>query len=301
MHDVIVVGGGPAGLQAALTLGRMHRSVLLLDSGHYRNETVSHMHNFLTHDGAPPAEFRAKARAELDAYADVQVCDQTVVRVAPSEAGHDVELASGTTVSAHKVILATGVRDELPAVPGLDELWGVDAYGCPFCHGHELSGKPIGILAAGFPAVHVTTLVSRIGSSVTVFGNGAEFTDDELATLAKHGVDVRRCEVRGVEKSVAGVRVALEDGQVEVAGLFVGSGTFSQSAPFAEQLGLKLLDSGCIQVDDFGKTSLPGVFAAGDLAHRPAYPMPLASVLSAAAAGQLAALGAIQELLADDT
>lgn len=311
MHDVIIVGGGPAGLQAALTLGRIHRSVLLLDSGRYRNESVAHLHNFLSHDGTPPATFRAEARADLDAYADVEVCDDTVLRIERADDGFDAHLESGATVRGRKVILATGVRDNLPDVPGLDALWGELAYGCPFCHGHELSHRPIGILAAGLPAVHLTSLLRRIGSSITIFGNAADFTDEEVAALEAAEASVRRAGVLSVERGgPAGsgddgvvLHLAAGEGQhpesVAVAGLFVGSGTFSQRAPFADQLGLTLLHSGCIEIDDFGKTSLPGVFAAGDLAHRTSQPMPMASVLAASAAGQVAAAGSIQELLAD--
>ncbi|NYG58861.1 thioredoxin reductase [Nocardioides daedukensis] len=298
MYDVIIVGGGPAGLQAALTLGRMHKHALLLDSGAYRNGRVAHMHNFLTHDGTPPEKFRSEARAELAAYPTVEIRDAAVGAV--EKVGDTFRVALGEEVlESRLVILATGVRDEMPAVPGLEDLWGTHAYACPFCHGHELSGRPIGILA-GPAALHLVGLLAPIGSSVTVFSQGAELDAEQLAMLDRLGAVLRPEPVVGVSHAPEAdeVAIALADRTVNVAGLFVGTGRFVQSAPFADQLGLDLLDSGCIAIDDFGRTSLDGVFAAGDLAHRPAFPMPMASVLNAAAAGQLAAVASVQQLLA---
>ncbi|KQZ66886.1 NAD(P)/FAD-dependent oxidoreductase [Nocardioides sp. Root151] len=298
MYDVIVVGGGPAGLQAALTLGRMHKSVLLLDSGSYRNGRVSHMHNFVTNDGTPPEKFREQARAELSAYDTVEVRDETVDAVA-RDGARFVVTTGGGVLESRLVILATGVRDELPATPGLDDIWGELAYGCPFCHGHELSGRAIGVLAGPPAVLHLVGLLAPIGSSVTVFTEGADLSADDAALLDSLGATVHAEPVLGVTRTDDEVRVELDGADdLTVAGLFVGTGRLVQSAPFAEQLGLDLQDSGCITVDDFGRTSLPGVHAAGDLAHRSSFPMPMASVLAAAAAGQLAAVACVQQLLA---
>ncbi|KRF16824.1 hypothetical protein ASG90_10375 [Nocardioides sp. Soil797] len=298
MYDVTIVGGGPAGLQAALTLGRMHKKTLLLDSGDYRNGRVAHMHNFITNDGNRPEKFREQARAELSAYATVEVRD-----LAATHIGRDGERFVVTTgceeIRTRLVILATGVRDEMPATPGLNEIWGELAFTCPFCHGHELSGRAIGVLAGPPAVMHVAGLLSPIGESVSIFTEGAELSSDEAALLDSLGATVHQQPVLGVTRVGDEVRVDLEGAEpVTVAGLFVGTGTFEQSAPFAEQLGLDLLGSGCIEVDDFGRTSSSGVFAAGDLAHRSAFPMPMASVLGAAAAGQLAAVGCVQQLMA---
>ncbi|WP_067439045.1 NAD(P)/FAD-dependent oxidoreductase [Nocardioides jensenii] len=298
MYDVTIVGGGPAGLQAALTLGRMHKSVLLLDSGSYRNGRVSHMHNFITNDGMPPEKFREQARAELAAYETVEVRDEAVATIAREGERFIVTTADGD-LESRLVILATGVRDQLPAAPGLSEIWGELAYGCPFCHGHELTGRAIGVLAGPPAVLHLAALLAPIGDSVTVFTEGAEVSVDDAALLDGLGVSIRPEPVLGATRAGDEVRVELDGADdVTVAGLFVGTGKLVQSAPFAEQLGLDLQESGCIAVDDLGRTSLPGVYAAGDLAHRSAFPMPMASVLAAAAAGQLAGVACVQQLLA---
>lgn len=296
MHDVIIIGGGPAGLQAALTLGRMHKGALLLDSGAYRNGRVTHMHNFLTHDGTPPAKFREQAHADIASYDTVEVRDLEAERVERLDGGFRVH-AAAQQFDSRLLILATGVRDEVPDIPGLDDLWGGLAFGCPFCHGHELSGRHIGVLG-GARAGHLVGLLAPIGESVTVFTHGEEISAEAAADLERLGARVVSGAVRRVtEADGRAVLITDANDEVTVDGLFVGVGDFVQSAPFAEQLGLNLLDSGCIAIDDFGRTSLPGVFAAGDLAHRPSLPMPMASVLAAAAAGQSAAASSVAELL----
>ncbi|MGW9157070.1 NAD(P)/FAD-dependent oxidoreductase [Microbacterium sp. NPDC055665] len=298
MYDAIVIGAGPAGLQAALTLGRMHRSTLLLDSGEYRNGTVLHMHNMVGEDGAPPAEFRATARAELDAYADVEIRDTGATGISGSEGAFRVALADGSTVEGRRVILATGVADDLPDVPGLQDLWGTLAFSCPFCDGHEHADKPIGILGAAPRAAHLIGLLGRIVGDITVLPVDEVFSDEDMRMLEATGARVSSAPVTSVEKDTDGVRIRTDDDERAVAGIFVASGSMRQRAPFAADLGLAMLESGSIEIDDFGRTSIPGVFAAGDLAHRASLPGPMASVLLAAAAGQLAAVGIIQSLLA---
>lgn len=289
-YDVTVIGGGPAGLQAALTLGRMHRRVLLLDSGSYRNDPTDAMHNFLTRDGTPPAELRKLAREELAGYDTVEVRDVAATSVVPDGAGYSVGTDAGP-VSTRLVILATGVRDTLPAKPGLADLFGTVAAHCPFCHGHEFAGLPVGVLGSHEHVARVAGMLAPIASEVLVLTDGVELAEDP-------GFDVRSEPVTGFCRSSLGTTVSFDGGpDLELGGLLVAT-TFEQSAPFAADLGLTLLPSGCVEVDAFGRTSLPGVFAAGDLAHTAALPMPMASVLMAAAAGQLAATSCVADLVA---
>ncbi|MFY9714616.1 MAG: NAD(P)/FAD-dependent oxidoreductase [Microbacterium sp.] len=307
MYDAIVIGAGPAGLQAALTLGRMHRSTLLLDSGEYRNGTVLHMHNVIANDGTAPAEFRATARAQLAAYADVEVrgigvgVGVGVESIGGTEDdGFEVTLAGGSTVGARRVILATGVADDLPDVPGLDALWGRTAFSCPFCDGHEHAGKAIAILGPAPRAEHLIGLLGRFVGEITVFPVGEAHSDDEQRALGALGARVSVAPVDAVASVDDGVRITAGAEDVTVAGVFVAAGSVRQRAPFVEQLGLRMLPSGAIEIDDFGRTSMPGISAAGDLAHRAALPGLMASVVMASAAGQLAAIGVIQSLVAAD-
>lgn len=273
--DAVVIGGGPAGLQAALTLGRMHREVVLIDSGRYRNAPASHLHNFVTHDGRPPTEFRDLARADLAAYATVEVRDTAATDVRRGDGHFETTLSDGTVIPSAAVALATGVRDVLPDVPGLAEAFGRVAHHCPFCHGHELAGRMIAV-QDGPRATHLVSMLARISPDVRVISDPIEkvVADGEEAVLTVAGEEVR------------------------VGGLFVSSG-LEQAAPFAAQLGLDVLDSGCVAVDVMGRTSVPGVYAAGDMAHTRELGMPMASVLCAAAAGQVAAGACVADSLTE--
>ena len=299
MYDVIVIGGGPAGLQAALTLGRMHRQVLLLDSGSYRNAPASHMHNFATHDGRSPAEYRDLARADLAAYETLELREEAAVQVRRTAGDRfDVTLASGGVEASAALVLATGVRDVLPDIPGVAELFGRTVHHCPFCHGHELAGGTVAI-QGGPRALHLAPMLRRITDQVVVVAHDWAPTDDERAALERMDVDLRpgRVEKLVADGDRAVATVAGEE--LPVDGFFMAS-SFEQTAPFAAQLGLRLVASGCVEVDAMGLTSEPGVYAAGDLAHHRDLPMPLSSVLAAAAAGQVAAGACVGYLLARD-
>ena len=273
MYDALVIGGGPAGLQAALTLGRMHRSTLLLDSGSYRNAPVDHMHNVVTNDGRDPAEFRALARGELAAYDDVRVRDVAATSVERlADDTFEVTLGDGGTATARSLVLATGVRDVMPDVPGFAEQWGRTVHMCPFCHAHELHGRRL--------AVQDSPGVGRLVAMLAPVAGAVEVVP----------------AVTAVEPTGEGLRVHSGEDAVVVDALFTHP-DFEQAAPFAAQLGLDLLDSGCVAIDVFGHTSVPGVLAAGDLAHVAELPMPMASVLAAAHAGQVAAASVVRDLV----
>lgn len=292
VYDAIVIGGGPAGLQAALTLGRVHRRALLLDSGAYRNEAAQAMHNFLGSDGMDPAELRAVGRRELKSYSTVELKEIAAESVEYSGDGFAVKLADGTTAVGRGLILATGVRDTLPDKPGLGALWGTVVAHCPFCHGHEFAGKPIAILGNGGNADHLARIMGPVTDHITVLTDGEEqgegLADDvTLRTEAIERVDA--CDEGGVVTFRSGERATY-------AGIFV-TPRQAQAAPFVEQLGLPLMESGCVEVDAMNRTSVPRVYAAGDMAHGGALPLPLASVLVAAASGLTAASGLVAELL----
>lgn len=297
MFDVIIVGGGPAGLQSALTLGRVHRSTLLLDSGTYRNASATHMHNFIGQDGTPPAEFRAQARAELKAYADVEVRDSTVTAIEQIDDGFRVTTDDGN-VEARRIILATGLRDDVGTLPGAAELWGSVVIACPYCHGHELSGRTVAVQGGSAHRARIALLLNAFAGKVIVLADGEPVDPTDGAILSRAGIPVVPSRVTGLQASLDGAVVTFEaDDELEVAGFFAIS-TFAQASPLADQLGLAKLASGCIEVDDFQRTSVPGIFAAGDLAHRASMPMPMAAVLNAAAAGQLAGAMASMDAVA---
>jgi thioredoxin reductase len=300
-YDVVVIGGGPAGLQTALTLGRVHRRTLLLDSGEHRNDPADAIHNMITRDGTTPARFQSIARAELAGYASVEVRDVAVTSVqAEAEGGFAVRLADGGAVGGRALVLATGLRDELPPTPGLAELFGTVVAHCPYCHGHEYAGTPVAVLGSGPQAPRLSLLMERVASSLTVLTDGGVLDPEVHEILRNADVAVRTDPVTALRRSPLGVTVSFAEGpDQEVGGILVGTSQV-QRAPFAEQLGLRLLPSGGIEVDPVGRTSAAGVYAAGDNAHTAATPIPLSSVVAAAAAGKNAAMAADADLLTAD-
>lgn len=275
MLDAIVIGGGPAGLQAALTLGRIHRSVLLIDSGAYRNAPAEHLHNLIGSDGMPPAELRAAARRDLAGYETVRMTEGSVDDVRGEAGAFEVALADGTTEAARAVVLATGVRDELPDIPGFAEQWGRRVAHCPFCHGHEFAGRRIGILAADEARLdHLSGLLRPVSADL----------------VPVEGV------VR-IDEQGDGLRLTLADGTaVDVDGLFAAS-TVTPS-PLVASLGLDLGPTGAVLVDPMGRTSRPGIYAAGDTAHLRELPGPMQSIATAIAAGMVAGVAVAADALA---
>jgi len=215
MYDTIVIGAGPAGLQAALTLGRMHRDVLVLDSGEYRNGTVEHAHNYATHDGRPPEEFRRLAREDLAEYTTVEVREAAVEAVAAGK-GSFVVTIGDTVEQGSTVVLATGVRDRLPDIPGLAQAWGKEVAHCPFCHGHELAGRRVALDVQGPHAERLRSMLERIGADlIDVSGTvrGIERVAGGLVLTLDSGNRARRWDVhRTGVRAVGAVRLAAGTG-----------------------------------------------------------------------------------------
>lgn len=303
-YDVAVVGAGAAGLQAAQTLGRMHRRVVVLGTDRYRNDPADAMHNFLGHDGQPPAQLRAAARADAERYATATFVDREVTRIAPLDVAEGttfvLEVAGHTAVHAERVLLATGVVDTLPEVPGLADLWGDLVAHCPFCHGHEFAGQAVGVLGDGPHLPRFVGMLAPIASRVVVLTDGVTLDPELAAGVERAGAEIRTGRVHAVRRGDDGQEVAVDLGDevVRLGGLFVKT-EWHQAAPFAEQLGLDLSPVGAILVDPLGHTSRPGVYAAGDIAQLPGLPQPMASVLTAAASGLMAAAACVQDHAGD--
>lgn len=301
LHDALVIGGGPAGLQATLSLARVHRTVLHVDSGVYRNARERHMHNLIGHDGQDPAELRAAARRDLAAYATVTDLSARVVSLTGQAGDFTAVLDDGSTRRARHVVLATGLRDELPAIDGLAELWGHGVAHCPFCHGHELSGGAAGVIGTA-PAhlIHLAGFFPRISRTFDAFTHGTDLDAEVVAVLRAYGATVHDEVVERVVPDGDGLLVHLAGAApVRLDGVFIAP-TMHQAAPFAEQLGLEVSGMGGIVVDAFGRTSVPGVFAAGDAAHHRELPMAMASVANAIGAGAVAGSVCVADLMTAD-
>ncbi|AXL91882.1 NAD(P)/FAD-dependent oxidoreductase [Streptomyces sp. CB09001] len=302
MLDTIIIGGGPAGTSAALTLGRAHRTVLLADSGQGRNAPAEAVHNFITHDGTPPERLREQGAENLSHYPTVERRATEVSSVRRVGEDHfEVGLADGGTAEARRLLLATGLRDELPDLPGTAELWGRSAFHCPYCHGYEASDSRIAVLGAGPERVRLALHLSRFTDTMALC-TGGEPLDPmmqivlEANRIAVHTKAAVRLEGAGDRLR----RIVFEDGtSLERDAVFIKT-TLRQRAPFAEQLGCVLFPDACVEVNEFGQTSVPGVYAAGDMARRATVPVPLAAVVAAAASGTVAGTVIDQDLVSVD-
>ena len=268
-YEVIVVGGGAAGLSAALVLGRARRRTLVVDAGEPRNAPAAHMHGFLTRDGMPPTEFLAIGREEIARYGVELVRDRAVDVTKGEE--FTVVLAGARTMRARRLVIATGLRDELPAVPGVAERFGRDVLHCPYCHGWEVRDRAFGVLATTPLSVHQALMVSQWSKDVTLFLHTvaeSELSDDDLRRLAAAGVKVVPGEVAELvveDDRLTGVRLA--DGTAHAREvLFVAPRAVPQTG-LLERLGAELQETpfGAYPViDPTGLTSVPGVWAAGN-------------------------------------
>lgn len=268
--DYAVIGGSYAGLSAALQLARARRKVLVVDAGQRRNRFVDEgggtAHGFLSRDGEAPGAIAAEARRQLMRYATVQWLDGTADDARPADGGRFAFQAGGQAVVARWLVLATGVLDELPPVPGLAERWGRSVFHCPYCHGYELDAGPIGIVAASPLAQHHALMLSDWGQPTLLLNGAYVPTPDDLAAFARRGTQVEATPIARID-GVADV--VLTDGRVlRMNGLFTQPRT-SMASPIAAQLGCVLADGPMgpfIQVDAMQQTSVPSVFACGDAA-----------------------------------
>lgn len=300
LHDVAIVGGGAAGLSAALVLGRARRSVALFDAGEQNNLAAAHVGGLFGHDGSPPAELYDRARGQLEPYPTVVVHDATVSALV-RDGTEFVVTADDVQVRAHRLLLALGIRYDLPSVPGLQELWGDSVFHCPFCDGWEMRDRRLAVLGAGDELVQKALLLRNWSPDVVALTNGSgALADDASARLGRLGIDVvdrpiveLRSRPRGEGRGRELESVVLDDGTVlERDGLLV-TVTHAQRAPFADELGLELTERATIVVDALGRTGAAGVYAAGDVAE------PMQQVVFAAGAGARAAIGLVHDLAVD--
>lgn len=289
--DAIVVGGSYAGLSAALQLARARRRVLVVDAGRRRNRFAATSHGFLGHDGSTPEAIAAQAKAQVLAYPTVQWRDGSATHAAVSGEGFALTLETGDTFTARRLLLASGVVDEMPDMVGVAERWGRSIFHCPYCHGYELDQGPIGVVATGPLSYHHAMLLPDWGP-VTFFTNGQCPLDaEQQAHLARRGAVVEP----GLINQIQGVAdVLLQDGRCfAMAGLFVGCRT-RLASPLAEQLGCAIEQGPMgpfIQAGLTRETSVPGVFACGDTARM------MGNVALAVGDGAMAGAGVHQSLV----
>src|SRR5712691_10482142 len=300
-YDVVVIGGGAAGLAGAVALARSRRSVLVVDAGEPRNAPAGHVHNFLTRDGTPPPDIYAAGRAEVASYGGHV---QTGRVTALSRDGDRFAVQIGDqAMTARRLLVATGLRDELPDVPGLAERWGIDVLHCPYCHGWEVRDQRISILATGPAAAHQALLFRQLSPHVTVLAHTPlELTPEQQEQFGALGIGVIEGPVTGVETEDGGLTgVRLADGTRVALDALIVAPRMTANAELLAPLGLTPTEVRMgeqvmgtqIQADPSGATSVPGVWVAGNLASI------AAQVITSAAAGLTAAAAINGDLAAE--
>lgn len=291
MYDVIVVGGSYAGMAAALQLVRGRRNVAVLDAGQRRNRFAGTSHGLLGQDGRSPSEIAGEAKAQLAKYPNLSWRDDTAVGTEMIEDQFIVRTTKDEVLTAKRLVLATGVTDELPPVPGLAERWGRSVFHCPYCHGYELNNGPLGVLATGEASMHQALLIPEWGQT-TLFTNSVFEPDDEQRQqLQSRAVVIERDPVVEI---VGDATVKLSDGRIiELAGLFVAP-RFKPASPLANELGCEFAEGplgNYVKTDETKETSVAGVFACGDVARA------AGNISFAIADGAMAGIGAHRSLI----
>jgi thioredoxin reductase len=298
--DCIVVGGGAAGLSAALVLGRARQRTLVVDAGSPSNLPAEGVGGLLGHDGRPPAELYAIGREELATYPTVELRSGTVDSGERVEGGFAVELSGGRREATRRVILATGMDYRPPELPGLRELWGRSVFHCPFCHGWEVRDQALAVLGGGDGGVHRALLLREWSEDVVLLGNGsAELGEGGRERLAAAGIEVDERPVAGlVARGDTLAAIEFADGSLLAREGLLVPVTLAQRSGLAAQLGAETAEPGPIVVDPVAvdkmfRTTSEGVFAAGDASAQ------LQQVAGAISAGSLAAVGVVQSLMAE--
>ena len=294
-YDVLVVGGGAAGLSAALVLSRARRNVVVVDAGHPRNAPAAHMQGFLSRDGMPPADLLAAGRQEVTGYGTTIVDGTVLELVHADDSSFQAVLDDGRRLDARRVLITTGLRDELPAVPGLADRWGRDVLHCPYCHGWEVRDQPLGVLWHGPDTVRYTHIVRQWTHDLVLFApEGALTPQDRFHQLAR-AIGIVEGNVDHLVIEDDALRgVAMSDGRVVPRhAVFVPPGLTPQSELLAG-LGCELDDHGWMTTGAHGATTVPGVWVAGNVAN------PRAQVITAAGEGSAAAIAINTDLVDAD-
>jgi thioredoxin reductase len=299
--DAVIVGAGPAGLNAALMLGRARRRTLVFDGGEPRNAASHAMHGYLSRDGLDPAELRKIGRRQLRTYPDVELVAALVEDITRSAGRWVVRRSNGEPITARKVLLAVGIRDDLPEIAGFEPMYGISAFHCPYCDAWEVRDQRLVVLSEGSAGFRLAILLLAWSRDIVLCTQGPSgLGPDELAQLARHSIVLNEKRVARLDGNDGRLqRVVFEDeSSLERQALFF-HGLVRLSSALPKQLGCALTAAGRIEVDESGRTSVPEVYAAGDAARRTGQ-NPSTQVIFAAASGSLAGIALHQELMGEE-
>jgi thioredoxin reductase len=290
--DVAIIGGGPAGLNAALVLGRARKQVAVIDEGRPRNAVTREAHGFLTRDGISPADFRRIAKEEIIAYPNVSFVADKAVSIAGVDGQFQIVTAEGISFETKKLLFAVGMKDRPLDIPGLVEAYGKSAFVCPYCDGWELRDESLVVINKGEELLHFAPIISGWTDRFTICTNGPdELTEDQREELRRHQVPVYDSPIRSINSNDGIVhQVVLQDGTIiPCRGIFFKPELIPGS-DLPQSIGCDITEAGMVVVDDFGKTSVPGVYSAGDVASK------MYQAIAAASMGALTAAAMNNEL-----
>lgn len=264
--EIIIIGGSYSGLAAGMALGRAMRKVLIIDSGKPCNRQTPHSHNFLTNDGKTPQEISGIAKEEVRAYSTVSFLDDTVTHAQKTANGFEVQTQTGETLSAGKLIFATGIKDLMPHIPGVAECWGISVLHCPYCHGYEVRHQKTGILANGDTAYELASLISNWTKDLTVYTNGeSTLTSEQTAKLSKHNIKIAPKGIASLEHNSGYLQnIVFRDGSKSPVKAMYARLPFEQNSTVPQALGCELTHDGYLQIDAAYRTTVEGIYACGD-------------------------------------
>jgi len=265
-YEVIIIGGSYSGLSAAMALGRSLRKTLVIDSGKPCNEQTPHSHNFLTQDGKSPKEIAESAQKQVSEYETVHFHKGKAIDAKKSENSFEITTEKGEKFHSKKLIIATGLVDEVPDIKGFKESWGISLIHCPYCHGYEYKGKKTGIIANGDKAVHISSLVKNLTEDVTILTQGkSNFTEEQIEKLKRNNIQIIEHEISELKHDNGIVESIIFSDQTEMKFEAVyGAFPFHQHSDIPKNLGCEFTEFGHIKTDHFQKTNIPGIFVCGD-------------------------------------
>ncbi len=291
--DVIIIGGSYSGLAAAMSLGRALKKVLVIDSGKPCNRQTPHSHNFLTQDGSTPKEIAATARQQVEKYDTVSFLNAIATSGSKTKNGFIIQTESGNSFKATKLVFATGVRDIMPAIPGVSECWGISVIHCPYCHGYEVRSEKTGILGNGEYGFEFSQLISNWTKDLTLFTNGkSTLTKEQTSRIKKHHISIIEKEIERLDHINGQLQqVVFKDGTVSPLKAIYTRLPFEQHCKIPQQLDCEITEDGYIKVDQMQKTTIEGVYACGDNVAR------MRSVANAVAMGTMAGAALNREMV----
>lgn len=265
-YDVIIIGGSYAGFSAAMALGRSMRKVLIIDSGNPCNQQTPYSHNFITQDGKKPSDINATAKNQVLKYPTISFIEDKAVKVSKKESDFEILTERKEVFVARKLIFATGLKDIFPEINGFAACWGISILHCPYCHGYEVKNERTGIIANGDIGYDFTKMISNWTKDLTLFTNGkSSLTEDQTATLKKNQIAILENEIDYFQHNEGKIiNIVFKGGtKIAIKALYARP-PFEQHSHLPQELGCEITEQGLIKVDSYQKTTIKGIYVAGD-------------------------------------